>query len=93
MQSFFMRTTKTLVNLRGGAGWSESLLDAHVSRYVYLVAAHLFLCISGAIRDSTGIYVATYHMLGCILFIGAAMAFSLPYVDKYVKNNAENVKS
>ena len=29
-----MRTTKTLIRLRGCAGWSESSLSAHVRRYV-----------------------------------------------------------
>ena len=33
MQSFFMRTTKTLIRLGGCAGWSESPLGAHVRRY------------------------------------------------------------
>ena len=35
-QSFFMRTTKTLIRLRGCAGWSESSLGAHVRRYIFL---------------------------------------------------------
>ena len=30
-----MRTTKTLIRLRGRAGWSESSLGAHVRRYVF----------------------------------------------------------
>ena len=34
MQSFFMRTAKTLIRLRGFAGWSESLFGGHVRRYV-----------------------------------------------------------
>ena len=38
MQSFFMRTTKTLIRLRGCAGWIESSLDAHVRRSTASVA-------------------------------------------------------
>ena len=34
MQSFFMRTMKTLIRLRGCAGWSESSMAAHVRRYL-----------------------------------------------------------
>ena len=35
MQTFFMLTTKTLIRLRGCAGWSESSLGAYVRRYVF----------------------------------------------------------
>ena len=42
MQSFFMWTTKTLIRLRGCAGWSESLLGTHVRRSISDIAAHLF---------------------------------------------------
>ena len=44
--------------------------------------------LSGSIRDSTGTYIATYHLLGSVLMCGGAIAFSLPYVDKYVKKKA-----
>ena len=44
-----------------------------------MYTAHIIL-ISGSIRDSTGTYVNTYHMLGCLLYCGSAMAFCLPYV-------------
>ena len=36
MQSIFMRTTKTLIRLRGCAGWSESSLWAQVRRYKFV---------------------------------------------------------
>ena len=39
MQSFFMRTTKSLLRLRGCAGWFESTLCAHVRKSSH-VAAH-----------------------------------------------------
>ena len=35
MQSFYMRTTKTLVRSHGCVGWFEASLEAHVRRYVY----------------------------------------------------------
>ena len=35
MRSFFMRTTKTLIRLRGCAVWLESLLGAHARRYIF----------------------------------------------------------
>ena len=35
VQSFFLRTTKTLIRLRGWAGWLESSLGAHVRRGVF----------------------------------------------------------
>ena len=36
MQSFFMRSTKTLIRLCRCAGWFESSLGAHVRRYIML---------------------------------------------------------
>ena len=36
-----MRTTKTLIGLRGSAVWSESSLCAHVRRYISYVAIHI----------------------------------------------------
>ena len=35
MQSFFVRTTKTLIRLRACAGWFDSSLGAHVRRYYF----------------------------------------------------------
>ena len=43
MQSFFMRTTKTLTRLRGNAGWFESSLDAHIRRYVFPGCGNIIL--------------------------------------------------
>ena len=42
MQSFFKRTTKTLIRLRGCAGWFESSLDAHIRRCVFSLWVHIF---------------------------------------------------
>ena len=41
MQSFFMRTTKTQIRLRGCAVWFESSLGAYVKRYVFSRWAHI----------------------------------------------------
>ena len=41
-----MWTTKTLIRLRGWAGWFESSLDAHVRRYVSPIAALFVLTLS-----------------------------------------------
>ena len=35
MHRFFIRITKTLIRLRGWAGWFDSSLGAHVKRYVF----------------------------------------------------------
>ena len=36
MQSFFIQVMKTPIKRRGRAGLFEALLDAHVTRYVYV---------------------------------------------------------
>ena len=40
MQGFFMRTTKTLIRLRGCAGWFESSLGAHVSINIPIISKY-----------------------------------------------------
>ena len=45
MQRVFMRTTKTLMNLRGCAGWFESSLGATVSRYIFFSQAETHILI------------------------------------------------
>ena len=69
MQSFFMRTTKTLIRLCGCAGWFESSLGAYVRRYVFWrCGASLYDCfyfISMQVgHDDTGKIngvIATYY--------------------------------
>ena len=44
MLSFFMRSTKTQIRLRGCAGWFESSLDTHVRRYVFSLCGSIYCC-------------------------------------------------
>ena len=54
VQSFFMRTTMTLIRLRGCAGWSESSLGAHARRYV-------FSCCDSYGKMTSFSYIETLH--------------------------------
>ncbi|KAL4240046.1 hypothetical protein ACF0H5_000841 [Mactra antiquata] len=44
----------------------------------------------GFLRDYSGSYVVSYHVVGCLAFIGAASMLSLPFIEKY--QNAKKMR-
>ena len=41
-----------------------------------------FYCFSGALRDETGTYFASFHLIGVTMYLAAVLSFLLPYTSR-----------
>ena len=62
-----------------------------ISRFIEYFHYVLFL-FTGLLRDIYGSYVSTFHMCGCLCYIGGILVLLIPVVKKKLEDNHEGQK-
>ncbi|KAL3846936.1 hypothetical protein ACJMK2_017877 [Sinanodonta woodiana] len=72
-------------------------IEQHSSGLGFTILCHgasmaLFMTLSGSIRDATGSYVSTFHLVSALLLTGACVGIVLPIVDNRRKAKQKTSK-
>jgi hypothetical protein len=66
-------------------------MEFFFQHYLKVVITISIIISPGLLRDVTGSYVASFHLLGGLAYVGGVLAFLIPIVNKWMNGKKEKV--